>query len=85
MKEALAPQAHDIAPYRERGGDLLIGATLGGEQDHLGAEHFKIWQRILARPVFQHGPLMSGEPDRKGTVPGHARRSSFEARIAKKL
>jgi hypothetical protein len=77
MKEALAPQAHDIAPYRERSGDLLIGATLGGEQDHLAGD-FEIWQRILTRPVFQHHPLVPGEPDREGTTPWHVGRSSFD-------
>jgi hypothetical protein len=84
MEEALAPQAHDIAPHRERGGDLLIRATFGGEQDHFGAENFAIWQRILTRPVFQHNSLMPGQPDSKGTVSGHFWRSSFDARIAKK-
>jgi len=82
-EEALAPQAHDIATHRKRGGDLVIRAALGGEQDHLGAEYFVIWQRILTRPIYQHIPLMSGQPDRKGAVSWHTRQSSFEARIAK--
>jgi hypothetical protein len=52
MEEALAPQAHYIAPDRERGGDLVVGTAVGGKENNLGAQHFEIWQRILARTAF---------------------------------
>jgi hypothetical protein len=53
MEDALAPQAHDVAAHRECRVDLVVGPTLGGEQDHLGAQNFEIRQRILARPILQ--------------------------------
>ncbi len=40
MEEPLAPQAHHIAADRERGGDLVVGTTLGGKQNHLGTEEY---------------------------------------------
>jgi hypothetical protein len=58
MEEALAPQTDHIASHRERGGDLIIGATRGSEQDYLGAKYLEIWQRILPRAHFQHLALL---------------------------
>jgi len=71
VEEALAPQAHDIAPHRERGGDLVIGTTFGGEENHLGAENLAIRQRILTRTVFQHRTFLLGETDREWAVSWH--------------
>src|SRR5207253_3924553 len=59
MEESFAPQAHHIAPDRERGGDLVVGAPLGGEQNYLGAQHLEIWQRILARSTLQNLAFLS--------------------------
>jgi hypothetical protein len=59
MEKPFAPQAHHIAPDRERAGDLVVGATLGSEQDHLGPQYLEIWQRILARPDFQDLAFLS--------------------------
>jgi hypothetical protein len=78
VEEALAPQAHDIAPHRERGGNLVIGTTRGGEKNHLGAENLEIRQRILPRTVFQDFTFPLGETDREWAVSGHVWRSSFD-------
>jgi hypothetical protein len=59
MEEPFAPQAHHIAPDRECGGNLVVGATLGGEEDHLGAQHLEIWQRIFSRSAVQDLAFLS--------------------------
>jgi hypothetical protein len=71
MEEALAPQTHDIATDREHGGDLVVGVTFGGKQDHLGAKHLEIRQRILTRADFQYLPFMPRETDREGAMSWH--------------
>jgi hypothetical protein len=78
MEEALAPQAHDIATDGERGSDLVIGLSRGGKQDNLGAEHFKIRQRIFARASLQDLALVSRETDRKRALSWHSWRPSFD-------
>ncbi|HEY4689927.1 MAG TPA: hypothetical protein VIK33_11475 [Anaerolineae bacterium] len=85
MEEPLAPQAHYIAADRERRADLVVAASLGGQQDHPGAENFEIRQRILAGAVFQDLALFPGEMDRKGAASGHYRRPSFGYTIAEKV
>jgi hypothetical protein len=73
MEEPFAPQAHYIATDRERGGDLVVGAALGGKENYLGAQHFEIWQRILARAAFQYLAFFARQTDREWAVSGHSR------------
>lgn len=47
LEEPFAPQADDLAAGVETSGDLVVGQALGGKENHLGADHFKIRQRIL--------------------------------------
>jgi hypothetical protein len=47
FEETLAPHTDDLTPGVESSGDSIIGQTLGGEQDHPGANHLEIRQRIL--------------------------------------
>jgi hypothetical protein len=77
MEEALAPQADHIASDRERGGDRVVAVSIGGEEDHLGAQHFEIWQRIFADAALQNPTFGSRQANRKGTVSGHLRQASF--------
>jgi hypothetical protein len=56
VEESLAPQAHHVAADRESCSDLIIGPALGGEENHPGAQNFKIWQRIFTRPTLQDLP-----------------------------
>jgi hypothetical protein len=72
MEEALAPEADDIAPDGEGGGDVVIGMALGGQEDHVGPHHLKVRQRIGAHPAFQDLSLVSREGDDIGTVSRHA-------------
>jgi hypothetical protein len=51
LKEALSPEAHDVAADVETSRDLVIVEILGGEQDHLGSQDDKIRQRILPGPL----------------------------------
>jgi hypothetical protein len=43
MVEALAPLADDLARRIQTSGDDVIGQSLGGEQDDLGADDIAIW------------------------------------------
>ena len=47
IEEAFAPQADDVAADGERGRNLVSAEALGRGQDDAGAEHLKVWQRIL--------------------------------------
>lgn len=52
-EEALAPHTDDLTPGVESSGDSIVGQTFGGEQDHPGANHLEIWQRILGGAAAQ--------------------------------
>jgi hypothetical protein len=52
VEKALAPKTDHIAAHRERGTDLVIRVSLGGEQNHLCSEDLKIWQRIFSRATL---------------------------------
>ena len=47
LKEALTPFTDDIPADMQVLSDLVIGESLGSEQDHLSALNLKIRQRIL--------------------------------------
>jgi len=47
LEKSLAPQADHFAPSMQHVCDLVVGATLGGEEDHLGADDNEIRQRIF--------------------------------------
>src|SRR5712692_5333482 len=76
MEEPLAPQAHHVAADGESRSDLIIGQSLGGEENHPGAQDFKIWQRILARPTFQDLSFLPRELDLEWAFPRHPTRPS---------
>jgi hypothetical protein len=71
MEEALAPQAHHIATDGERGSDLVIAPSGGGQQDNLGAEDFEVWQRIFAGAPLQGLAFLPRETDGERTMPWH--------------
>jgi hypothetical protein len=59
FEKTLAPHADDLTPGVESSGDSIVGQTFGGEQDHSGADHLKIRQRILGGAAAQF-PLLGG-------------------------
>jgi len=59
FEETLAPHADNLTAAVEASGDLIVGTAFGGEQNHLGAEHLKIRQRILGGAAAQF-PLFGG-------------------------
>jgi hypothetical protein len=63
FKEPLAPQADDLAAGIEASGDSIVGPACGGEEDHLGPDHLKIWQRILGGAAAQFLLLGGRERD----------------------
>src|SRR5712692_7367029 len=85
VEEPLAPQAHHVAADGESRCDLIIGPALGGEENHPGAQDFKIWQRILARPTFQDLSFLPREFDLEWAFPRHTTTSSPQGRLAEKL
>lgn len=63
VEEAFAPKADHVASHGERGSDLVIGAALSGQKNHLGSEHRKIWQCIFAGARLQDLSLHLGQVD----------------------
>jgi hypothetical protein len=61
FKETLAPHANDLAAGIEASGDSMVGPAIGGEENHLGADHLKIRQRILGGTAAQFLLLGGGE------------------------
>jgi hypothetical protein len=53
LEEAFAPHAYDLAAGIETSGDLVVGQALSGEQNHLGAKHLEVRQRILGGAAAQ--------------------------------
>jgi hypothetical protein len=59
FEETFAPHADDFPPGVETSGDSIVGQAFGGEQDHSGADHLKIRQRIFGSAAAQF-PLFRG-------------------------
>lgn len=53
FEEALAPHADNLTPGVEASGNSIVRQAFGGKQDHSGADHFKIRQRILGSAAAQ--------------------------------
>ena len=66
MKEALTPFTDDIPADMQVLSDLVIGETLGSEQDHLSALNLKIRQRILMGSSLKLFRLGLGQSDLVG-------------------
>jgi hypothetical protein len=67
FEETLAPHTDDLTPGVESSGDSIVGQTFGGEQDHPGANHLEIRQRILGGATAQFPLFGSREHDREWT------------------
>ena len=65
VEEAFAPKADHVASHGERGSDLVIGAALSGQENHLGSEHRKLWQCIFAGARLHDLSLHLGPVDSK--------------------
>ena len=52
-------------------GDLIVGQPVGGVEDHPGAHHLEIRQRISCRPVFQFMTFMTAENNFEWAVSWH--------------
>jgi hypothetical protein len=49
LEKPLAPLTDDLAPRIEACGDLVVSDPAGRHQNHFGAHHLKIRQRIFCR------------------------------------
>ena len=63
FEKALAPLADDFPAGVQAAGDLVIRPTFGRMENHLGAEHLKIWRRISGCSALQLLPFDCREFD----------------------
>lgn len=71
LKEALTPFTDDIPSDMQMLSDLVIGESLGSEQDHLSALNLKIRQRILLGSSLKLIRLGLGQSDLIGAFTRH--------------
>jgi hypothetical protein len=62
-EEALAPKRDHFTAGVQTSGDLVVGHAFCRVEDHLGALHLKIRQRIFSRTPSQLGLFGTGEGD----------------------
>jgi hypothetical protein len=55
--EALAPKRDHLTASVQTGGDLVVGHAFGCIENHLGALHLKIRQRIFSSALAEFGLL----------------------------
>jgi hypothetical protein len=77
FEETLAPHADHLTAAVEASGDFFVGTAFGGEQNHPGAEHFKIRQRILGGTAAQFSLFRGREYYRVWANPWHIGDSSL--------
>jgi len=85
FEEALAPLADDFPASIQTVSDLIVGQTLGRMEDHLGAEHLKIWQRILGGSALEFLPFLSCELDLVWAFSRHMTRVPQWVKLARKI
>jgi hypothetical protein len=73
-KEAFSPQADDLTAGIQALGNLVIGKAFGGMEDHAGAKHLKIRQRIFGGSGFQFTAFLLAELNGKRTCSRHESR-----------
>jgi hypothetical protein len=71
-KKALAPKRNHLTASVQTGGDLVVGHTFGGVENHFGTLDLKIRQRIFSRSPAQFGFLGRREYDRERARSCHA-------------
>lgn len=71
LEEPFTPQADDLAAGVETSGDLVVGQALGGKENHLGADHFEIRQRILGGAAVEFTLFSPGQLDFVWAGTGH--------------
>ena len=79
LKESLSPHADDLPSGAEALGDLVVGETLVGEKNHLGADNYKIRQRIFIDASDEFLSLISCESDSVWTLERHGNALPAEA------
>jgi hypothetical protein len=70
-EETLAPGADDIATDRERGGNVIVTATVGRGEDDARPEHLEIRQRIFPGSGLKDLAFLRGERDDVRAVSRH--------------
>jgi len=58
LEKTFAPLANDLATGVQAFSDLVIGQTLGCMEDHFGANHLKIRQRIFSGSGFKFSAFL---------------------------
>lgn len=71
LKETLTPFTDDIPADMQVLSDLVIGESLGSEQDHLSSLNLKIRQRILMGSSVKLSRLGLGQSDLVGALTRH--------------
>src|SRR6266852_3533195 len=84
VEEPFAPQTDHVASHRERGGDGVVGPPVGRQQDHLGPEDGKIWQRIFPGARLQRLRFLPRQLDLVWALPRHPGPSSADETVAAK-
>src|SRR5207244_4694651 len=84
VEEPFSPQTDHVASHRQRGRDGVVGPPVGGQQDHLGPEDSKIWQRILPGASQQRLRLLPRQLDLLWALPRHPVPSSADETVAEK-
>src|SRR5436309_8802272 len=84
VEEPFAPQTDHVASHRQRGRDGVVGPPVGGQQDHLGPEDGKIWQRILPGASLQRLRFLPRQLEVVWALPRHPVPSSADETVAEK-
>ena len=71
LEEAPTPLTHDVTSDIEPGGDLVVAESFGGKENHLGAHHIKIWQRIFPGPLGENPSFLGTQRDVEWAPPRH--------------
>lgn len=67
LEKPLSPHADDFATSVESCGNLIVGQTTGRQQNHLGADDFKIRQRIFHGAAMEFIFFLGRQTDGEGT------------------
>ena len=74
LEEALAPLGDHFSATVQLLGDLVVPPSVGGQEDHLGSQDFKVRQRILSCTPLQISRFLITQLNVIRTLPRHASR-----------
>jgi hypothetical protein len=71
VEEALAPLRYDLSRQVQAFADLLVGQTLSGKEDNLGAHDISIRCRIFSSDCLQELFLLAIQKESIWAIPWH--------------